>query len=214
MSVREAIRAFFEKAAPGWDEAVAVDADKNRLNVSLADLRPGMRALDMGTGAGVLLPHLVACVSPGGSVVGVDVSGAMLAEAGSKCERLFGSDEQKLNAIKLIQGDAHDLLFADASFDAVVCYSMFPHLDQPAVAVREMARVLVPGGRLVVAHSESRAGINQRHREIGGVVISHRVPEKGPMLSLLQSAGLRCVLLHDGDDMYLAVCVRRGGEHG
>ncbi|MDP2870919.1 MAG: methyltransferase domain-containing protein [Bacillota bacterium] len=203
MGVREAIRAFFDRAAPGWDDAQVVDADKISVIVSLADLRPGMKVLDLGTGTGVLLPHLAARVAPGGQVVGLDVSEAMLAGAARKSERLH---EQA--AIKLVLGDAHDLPWPDASFDAVVCYSMFPHLDQPAVAVAEMARVLVPDGRLVVAHSESRTTINQRHREIGGVVISHKVPDREAMVSLLRSAGLKPVLLHDGDDIYVAVASR------
>ncbi len=78
-------------------------------------------------------------VGAAGSVTGVDRNDGMLAVA------------RRTEGVTWVDGDAHDLPFEDASFDRVTCAFVLMFLDDPALAVREMARVLRPGGRLVLA---------------------------------------------------------------
>ncbi len=106
-------------------------------------LGPGGAALDVGCGPGEVLIDLAGLVAPGGRVVGVDVSETMLATARSRAAAR-GVD------VELRHGDAHMLEFGDGSFDAVHCDRVLQHLDDPRSAVTEMARVLVPGGRLML----------------------------------------------------------------
>lgn len=99
----------------------------------------GERILDLGCGTGVVLARLVA--RPGTlRLTGVDASPEMLSRA-----RMRLPDK-----VTLVQGAAERLPFANAVFDAIVTSSMLHHLADPDAALREAARVLAPGGRLIV----------------------------------------------------------------
>jgi SAM-dependent methyltransferase len=105
-----------------------------------ANVHPGQRVLDVACGTGVLACAVAERVSPGGSVVGLDINEGMLAVAKSKTTE-----------IEWRQGRAEALPFDNASFDAVVSqFGLMFFEDRPA-ALREMLRVLRPGGRLAVA---------------------------------------------------------------
>ena len=90
--------------------------------------------LDAGCGTGLLLER----IEDPSRLAGLDRSAAMLAEAGWRLPRA-----------PLVRGDATTLPFADASFAAAVTNSALHHLPDPAVAVRELFRVLAPGGACV-----------------------------------------------------------------
>jgi SAM-dependent methyltransferase len=97
------------------------------------DLRPGIRLLDIATGPGYVA---AAAAARGARVVGIDFSAPMVARA------------RELNpAIEFQEGDAEELSFPDASFDAVVMNFGILHLARPERAMNEAARVLKPGGR-------------------------------------------------------------------
>ena len=107
-------------------------------------LRPGSRVLDVACGTGVIARLAAPLVAPEGRVIGVDLNEAMLA-----CARKL-SLEAGL-AIEWRQGDASALGFADAAFDAVLCQQGLQFFPDGAGALREMARVLAPGGTLALA---------------------------------------------------------------
>jgi flavin reductase (DIM6/NTAB) family NADH-FMN oxidoreductase RutF/ubiquinone/menaquinone biosynthesis C-methylase UbiE len=110
--------------------------------VALAEpLDPASRCLDIGCGAGRLLRDLAPRCA---SVVGVDTSVAMLERARERTESLG------LGNITFTEAQAAALPFADASFDRVVIANVLFYLHDPLAALREAARVLRPGGRLVL----------------------------------------------------------------
>ena len=97
------------------------------------------RVLEVAIGTGRNLPHYPA----GAAVTGIEVSPAMLAIARQRAAGLGrGADLQ--------EGDAERLPFADASFDTVVCALSLCTIPNPAAAIGEMNRVLVPAGRLLL----------------------------------------------------------------
>lgn len=107
-------------------------------------LRPGSRVLDVACGTGIVARLAAPLVAPDGQVIGVDLNDAMLAWARSL------SAEAGLT-IEWRQGDAIALGFPDAAFDAVLCQQGLQFFPNGAGALREMARVLAPGGTLAVA---------------------------------------------------------------
>jgi SAM-dependent methyltransferase len=102
-----------------------------------------MKVLDVGCGIGNDAFELVTSVGPSGVVTGVDFSESLIAEASRR-----GADRGI--SVKFEVGDAQALRFSDNSFDAVRTERMLMHVPDASKALAEMARVLRPGGRMVV----------------------------------------------------------------
>lgn len=107
---------------------------------SAAALRPGLSVLDVACGTGVLAIDAARVVSPGGSVVGVDLNPGMLAVA-----------RRKSADVEWREAPAEALPFETATFDAVVSQFGLMFFQDQERALREMWRVIRPGGRLAVA---------------------------------------------------------------
>lgn len=105
-----------------------------------AHIRPGQRVLDVACGTGVLTRAVALRTSPSGSVTGLDLSPRMLAIAARLSPTLIWQE-----------GSAEALPFPDESFDAVVSQFGLMFVPDPALALREMMRVLKPSGHLAVA---------------------------------------------------------------
>ncbi|WP_318011394.1 methyltransferase domain-containing protein [Actinotalea sp. M2MS4P-6] len=110
----------------------------------LPELRPGQRLLDVGCGPGTITLDLARAVAPG-EVVGVDASDAVLAEA-----RLLADAAGDVPGLSFRAADAMALPFPDASFDVVHAHQVLQHLPDPVRALREMRRVVRPGGLVAV----------------------------------------------------------------
>ena len=111
-----------------------------------AGIRPGQRVLDVACGTGALTEAVAERVGPRGAVAGLDANPEMLAVA-----------RRKHGAIEWHDGRAESLPFADESFDAVVSQFGLMFFDDRVAALREMRRVLRPGGQLAVAVCDALA---------------------------------------------------------
>jgi demethylmenaquinone methyltransferase/2-methoxy-6-polyprenyl-1,4-benzoquinol methylase len=115
-----------------------------RALVSALEPAAGERILDVATGTGMVAAELLARADC--SVVGVDQSPQMLAAARARfaaAERAGGRPP-----VELLEGEAEALPFADASFDALTFTYLLRYVDDPAATMRELARVVRPGGRV------------------------------------------------------------------
>jgi ubiquinone/menaquinone biosynthesis C-methylase UbiE len=110
--------------------------------VRAADLRPGERVLDAGCGTRVVARLAAREVGPDGAVVGVDVNEGMLEVASTASPPEAGIEWHEANV--------EDLPLSDESFDVVLCGLSFQFVGDRPRALREMRRVLVPGGRLAL----------------------------------------------------------------
>jgi ubiquinone/menaquinone biosynthesis C-methylase UbiE len=112
-----------------------------------AELRPhaGDRVLDVACGAGALVVDVAPRVD---RAVGVDLSEGMLRIARSRL--LAAADARRLANVEFVQGPSDALPFDDGSFTALVCTTALHHFPDPQRSMDEMARVLAPGGRLVI----------------------------------------------------------------
>jgi ubiquinone/menaquinone biosynthesis C-methylase UbiE len=111
--------------------------------VELAALRPGLRVLDVACGTGLVARLAAEAVGVDGRVAALDLNPGMLAVA-SELPTVEGA------AIEWVEGNAQALPFAEASFDVVCCQLGLQFFPDREGALREMKRVLVPGGRALV----------------------------------------------------------------
>jgi SAM-dependent methyltransferase len=108
-----------------------------------AGIRAGMRVADLGCGVGQVSADLAKLVGPEGRVVGVDVSRAQLGQAENVCR------QRGLTNVSWVAASAEATGLPTASFDLVYCRFLLLHLVDPDAALREMHRLLRPGGVLV-----------------------------------------------------------------
>lgn len=144
---------FFDTLAPTWDAGM-IRSDEIINNIlDCGAVSAGKRVLDVACGTGVLFPDYlnrnVKCV------VGVDISPEMAKIAAGKY------DDAR---IKVICADVQDLEF-DEKFDCVMIYNAFPHFPEPSKLFEFLSKIIVPGGRLTVAHGMSREKIDAHHHD-------------------------------------------------
>ncbi len=131
------------------DEIAALPAVR-RLRAAATEMlapRLGDRLLDVGCGIGDEVRLLAAAVGPEGSVIGVDSSETMLAEARKRTIRSGGPIEYRLS-------DATRLDVATASVDGCRCERVLQHIADPSAVMAELVRVTRPGGRIAVIDSD------------------------------------------------------------
>lgn len=139
---------FDEAAARGLERMYRtpdVVAQRARVMAALG-LREGEHVLDIGVGPGLLTFDLAATVGERGRTAGIDTSEAMLEMTRRRC-----AEQAQLD---LRCADAVALPFEDACFDAVVSTQVFEYVGDVDRALREVARVLRPGGRVVLVDSD------------------------------------------------------------
>lgn len=128
---------YFTDRTPKYDGSSSwVGDDKlGQLMVEMLALSPGQRVLDVASGTGILGKTLA---STDAEVVGLDYTQAMM-------------EGTRQYYAELVTDDAHQMPFEDNSFDAIVCRQGIQFMDAPVVAA-EMARVVRPGGRVLLMH--------------------------------------------------------------
>jgi ubiquinone/menaquinone biosynthesis C-methylase UbiE len=140
----EAARRYFEAHAATWESVRALHVEDAKIERAIADLlagRPIGALLDIGTGTGRMLELFAPSAN---SAIGIDRSSEMLRLARVKL------DEAGISGASLRQGDMYALPLTDRSVDSIILHQVLHYAQQPGAAIAEAARVLAPGGRLLV----------------------------------------------------------------
>jgi demethylmenaquinone methyltransferase/2-methoxy-6-polyprenyl-1,4-benzoquinol methylase len=145
----DGVRAMFDRIAPVYDAmnrvfTVGLDGRWRKL-AAAAVVRPGDRVLDAACGTGDLA---IAARDAGGKVTGLDFS-----------ERMLERARRKSSQIDWVQGDALALPFEDGAFDAATIGFGIRNVDDLDAGLRELARVVRPGGRLAVLEITRPTGV-------------------------------------------------------
>ena len=140
---RVTIEKAYARWAPVYDLVFGPLLDVGRRTATNAATRIGGRILNVGVGTGLELPYF----DKSHEVIGVDISEPMLRKAQERVDR------EKLHNVKgLCVMDGANLSFADGSFDCVVAQFVITTVPQPEKTLDEFARVLKPGGEIVLVN--------------------------------------------------------------
>ena len=151
----------FRRQGADWDEMGALTLPAEAVVQALVALLPDDpgRLLDIGTGTGALLEQVAPRVR---TAIGIDASRSMLALARTRLAR------GGLGHCSVRLGDMYRLPFADGAFDVAVVQMVLHYAEDPAGAIAEAARVLRPGGHLIVVdlalHAEAALVTRRAHR--------------------------------------------------
>ncbi|MFD8225564.1 class I SAM-dependent methyltransferase [Streptomyces massasporeus] len=190
------IQEFFTARAADWDSRFPDDGPAYAAAVAELGLRTGDRVLDAGCGTGRALPPLRASVGASGVVLGADLTPAMLREAVRA-----GRDRDG----QLLLADVAALPLRSRSLDAVFGAGLISHLGNPAENLRELARVVRPGGVLALFHPIGRAALAARH---GRPLTPDDLRAEPNLRPLLTGSGWRLTSYVDEDSRFLALAVR------
>ncbi len=197
---------YFAAQAADWDQIRSLHVPEAQVENAIRDIvgnGPFQAVLDLGTGTGRML-EILAPVAV--RAVGVDFSPAMLNVARAVIER------SGLRNVQLRQGDLYALPVEADAYNLVVLHQVLHYLDDPARALREAARALRPGGRLLVVdfapHAHEFLREQHEHRRLGFAAEE--------IALMLREAGLEVVshrnldpASRDGDKLTVSIWVAR-----
>lgn len=190
------VQEFFTARAAGWDSRFPDDGPAYAAAVADLGLRPGDRVLDAGCGTGRALTPLRTAVGPSGVVAGVDLTPAMLQAAVRAGRNRDG---------RLVLADVAALPLRPGSLDAVFAAGLVAHLPRPAENLRELVRVVRPGGTLALFHPIGRAALAARQ---GRQITPDDLRAEANLGPLLARSGWRMTSYVDEDTRFLALAIR------
>ncbi|MFJ4777658.1 class I SAM-dependent methyltransferase [Streptomyces sp. NPDC088762] len=190
------VQEFFGVRAADWDRKFPGDGAAFATAVAEFGLRPGDRVLDAGCGTGRALSPLRAAVGPTGLVVGADLTPQMLAAAQRAGRAAEGA---------LLLADVARLPLRDGALDAVFAAGLIAHLPDPVANLRELARVVRPGGRLALFHPIGRAALAARQ---GRELTPQDLRAEHNLGPLLAGSGWDMTSYADEDARFLVLATR------
>jgi demethylmenaquinone methyltransferase/2-methoxy-6-polyprenyl-1,4-benzoquinol methylase len=197
---------YFDGLAEKWDAHNPHDPAKLEYIAGLLGLKPGQTVLDAGSGTGVMIPYLARAVGTSGSVVAVDYSAGMIAEA----KRKHPGNEYP--SVRFEVRDVNDMPM-QGEYDAIMCYSVFPHFADQQATIIHLAAGLRSRGKLMVAHSESREAINRMHMESSEHVHDDFLPPMSEIRQMMQTARLKVIKEIDDSAIFLIMAEPREYEN-
>lgn len=161
---------FFDRCAPNWDADMIKDDAIIAAILDNAQVGPGQDVLDVACGTGVMFEYYLDRKVQ--SVTGIDISPEMAKIAAGK----FAGESR----VRVLCGDVETTTF-DRKFDRIVVYNAFPHFPEPKRLIAALAGMLKEGGRLTIAHGQSREAIDNHHSGSASKVSNGLMPAESLM---------------------------------
>lgn len=201
-SSNKTIGKYFDGHAEGWDAKTYTQEHKKRIPhiINSLGIEAGSFVLDIGTGTGILLPHLLEHITEIGRIIALDISSQMIKTARQR---------YATKNIDFIQGQVEYLPLETSTADVAVCFSVFPHFQHHPRALTELNRVIKKGGELFILHLEGSESLNRFHSSLEGPVTHHRLPASRHMKELLESCFWSVTELRDNETEYYVHCIKR-----
>ena len=194
------IKEFFDNHAKTWDENVYHDPIKLETIIKALELKKGEEVLDVATGTGIMIPYLYNEVKKDGKIAAIDISDEMISIAKEKYNNAYSN-------IELLVGDVNEL-DNNKKFDAILCYSCFPHFLDQQLTIKKMVDLLKSKGKLMVAHSQSRKNINSIHKNVDGIVCNDRLPRMKILKMMMENSSLDIKKSLDNNEMFYILGIK------
>ncbi|MDZ7542775.1 methyltransferase domain-containing protein, partial [Clostridium perfringens] len=163
------------------------DDIKLRKIIDLASIRNNAKILDVGTGTGILVSYLLE-KSPL-KITAIDISKNMI---------MVAKEKYKDNRVEFIVKDVME--FNDKGFDYIFIYSAYPHFNDKEALFKHLLDRLNDGGKIIIAHSESKEKINQIHSKKD--VVKDDVLEPAEVTTKIMSKYFKIDNVIDNEEMY------------
>ncbi len=189
-------REYFDSFAEEWDKMfTAEDLEILSFLIESFDIQKDYKVVDLGCGTGILFDLLRRRVGPGGLIVGVDLSEAMIQRA----RRNF-----PFKNIVAIDADAQMLPLKSAWFDVAISFAAFAHFENQERVMKEASRILRKDGKFYIIHLLSSKELDTYHHKVGGPLADDHIPPLEKMKELFAQGHFINVSITDHPGLYLA----------
>lgn len=144
-------RVYFNSVANKWDSMHSFDEEKIKEILDISNIKEEAKILDVATGTGVLIKYLLEKMPR--KIIAVDMAEKMIEVAKKK----YSNKEVEFKAIDVMD-------YTEDGFDYIFLYSAYPHFKDKNRLINHLSSMLNKGGKLVIAHSNSREEINRIHK--------------------------------------------------
>ncbi|MBN2041145.1 MAG: methyltransferase domain-containing protein [Spirochaetes bacterium] len=193
--------AYFNGMGLNWDRISGNYGERLSLlkrAFDLIELRENDTVLDVGCGNGILFKNILKRTGPGGRLTALDSSCTMLARA-KEIHAEYGN-------IDYINKPVEQADFGDGSFDAILCFAVFPHIDDKNRALHLFSRILKKPGRLYIFHLSDTDSLNRFHCSLDAPVNKDIMPGKEEFRAMLSGTSLKMIKYIDQEDLNFIEC--------
>jgi ubiquinone/menaquinone biosynthesis C-methylase UbiE len=187
---------FFDKISKQWDQWHEIEPLLKKIKKGLIDfgLLPYETTIDVGCGTGNLTTALLQLLNKDGHVYAIDISPAMIKKAQAKI---------KDTRVTWQTTDAQNLNIADKIIDRIICFSVWPHVDNHIETLNEFKRVLKPNSILHIWHLSSKEFVNNIHSNADEAVKNDILLPADQTAQLLEQNGFVIKKIIDDEFQYL-----------
>jgi len=174
---------YFSGMGHDWDNIVGNDDERIRAIgdvFEMIQLHEGNLVLDVGSGNGVLLPIIESYIGNAGRIIAVDAAPGMIERAIQKHGH-YGN-------ITFMVGSVETVELPEKQVDAILCFAVFPHIDDQAAALRRFREIVKPGGALYIFHMSDTRSLNEFHGSLDAPVKGDHMPERHELEPMLIEA--------------------------
>lgn len=188
-------REFFNNMADKWDEICCHPSEKVNYIMNRISLKFGNTVLDLGSGTGVTIPYLEGRIGEEGKITALDISEKMI------------DVSKKKNRFSNVTFEVCDYYNYSSTekYDCILAYSCYPHFKDKDRFFEKSFSLIESGGKIVIAHIESREKLNSIHKNVEDKLDSDELLEVDYTAELMRKHGFKVTYTEDSSEYYICI---------